>query len=138
MEHLKTANLVIHDAEVVDGEGKMLYPSFFELNHTKANGIYNLLKNGYVGCCMAFNRSVLEICLPFPQNIPMHDIWIGNVAAFKRGNVKFISDKLISYRRHGNNVSITSEKSHRSIKVRVCDRWCIMKNLLYRKTKYIC
>ena len=29
MEHLKSANLVVHDAQVVDGEGKQLYKSLF-------------------------------------------------------------------------------------------------------------
>lgn len=130
MEHLKSANLVVHDAQVVDGEGKQLYKSFFELNHTKYGKFYNLLKNGYVGCCMAFNRHVLEACLPFPKNIPMHDLWIGNVAAFNCGRVLFIKDKLISYRRHGNNTSITGEKSHRSIYARISDRLNIIQNIL--------
>ena len=31
---------------------------------------------------MAFKREVLSKALPFPTDIPMHDIWIGNVAAF--------------------------------------------------------
>lgn len=130
MKHLKKCKLIVHDAQVVDGEGNLLFESFFELNHTKSSKVYNLLKNGYVGCCMAFNRHVLESCLPFPKNLPMHDLWIGNVAAFKCGKVQFIQDKLISYRRHGNNASITGEKSNRSIKDRLSDRLCIILNLL--------
>lgn len=132
MEHLKSANLVVHDAQVVDGEGKQLYKSFFELNHTKSGKFYNLFKNGYIGCCIAFNRHVLETCLPFPKNLPMHDLWIGNVAAFKCGRVRFIKDCLISYRRHGNNASITGEKSNRSIKEKLSDRLCILHNLFLR------
>ena len=131
MEQLKNVDLVIHDAEIVDRENNLLFPSFYELNHTKYGKFFNLLKNSYVGCCMAFSRKVLEKCLPFPKNLPMHDLWIGNVAAFKLGKVQFIQDKLISYRRHGGNASITSEKSHRSLKNRVADRWCIVKNLLF-------
>ena len=135
MEHLKSCNLVIHDSEVVDGDGKLLNPSFFELNHTKSNAIYNFLKNGYVGCCMAFNRKILQHSLPFPKKLPMHDIWIGNVAAFKCGKVRFISDKLISYKRHGNNASITGEKSHRSFKTRFSDRFILIKYLILFRTK---
>ena len=130
MEHLKNAELVVHDAEVVDGERNLSFNSFYELNHTKYGKFYNLLKNGYVGCCMAFNRHVLEACLPFPKNIPMHDLWIGNVAAFNCGRVLFIKDKLLSYRRHGNNASITGEKSHRSIYARISDRLSIIQNIL--------
>ena len=137
LEYLKTENLVVHDAEVIDGNDNLLYSSFFMLNHTKSCRWYNLLKNGYIGCCMAFNRIVLTQCLPFPQNIPMHDIWIGNVASFKCGRVCFISEKLIKYRRHGNNSSITGEKSHRKIKVRIADRWSIVKKLFFiRKVNY--
>lgn len=132
MEYLKTTELVVHDAQVVDGEGNLLFESFFELNHTKSGKFYNLLKNGYIGCCMAFNRHVLESCLPFPKKLPMHDSWIGNVAAFKCERVSFIQDKLISYRRHGNNASITGEKSCRSIKEKLSDRLCIIYNLLLR------
>ena len=65
---------------------------------------------------MAFNRHVLESCLPFSKKLPMHDSWIGNVAAFKCERVSFIQDKLISYRRHDKNASITGEESCCSIK----------------------
>lgn len=37
----------------------------------------------------------------------MHDLWIGNVAAF-RFSVKFIGDRLVTYRCHGGNASFTA------------------------------
>lgn len=37
----------------------------------------NLIKNTYLGCCIAFRKEVLGYILPFPRNIAMHDIWIG-------------------------------------------------------------
>ena len=63
---------------------------------------------------MAFKRKVLDAALPFPAKIPMHDIWIGNVAAFKF-QVMFIPDKLIYYRRHGNNASTASAPTKASL-----------------------
>ena len=42
--------------------------------------------------------------MPFPQNLPMHDQWIGLIAE-KTGKVCLIDKPLILYRRHGNNVS---------------------------------
>ena len=134
LEALNDVEMVIHDAIVIDGNNNQLSPSFFSLNNTKSGKYYNLLKNGYIGCCMAFKRDVLELSLPFPPNLPMHDLWLGNVAAFKLGSFKFIKDKLIYYRRHGNNASNASEKSRRKIKDRIKDRLILIKNLCLIRT----
>ena len=98
MKWLKTYNCVVSDAEVTDNRLKPLYPSLYDIMQVRQGRIYNTIwKNGYTGCCMAFRRNVLEASLPFPKNIPMHDIWIGNVAAYKY-NVIFIPDSLIHFR----------------------------------------
>lgn len=129
LENLKNFDLVVHDANVVDADGNEIADSFYRINHTKSGKIYNLLKNGYVGCCMCFSRKLLNSLLPFPKNLPMHDIYIGNYAAFNGFKVKFISDKLIHYRRHGNNASITGEKSHRKLSARIADRILVLKSI---------
>ncbi len=129
MEKLKDCDLLIHDADIVDGNGNQTAESFFKLNHTKSGKFYNLLKNGYLGCCMCFSKKLLNQFLPFPKKLPMHDIYIGNFAAFNGYRIKFIEDKLIHYRRHGNNASITSEHSHRKLISRISDRIIILKNI---------
>ena len=129
MEKLKDCDLLIHDADIVDGNGKPTAESFFKLNHTQKGKFYNLLKNGYLGCCMCFSKKLLNSFLPFPKKLPMHDIYIGNFAAFNGYRIKFIEDKLIHYRRHGNNASITSEHSHRKLLSRLSDRIIILKNI---------
>ncbi|WP_296028648.1 glycosyltransferase family 2 protein [uncultured Treponema sp.] len=129
MEKLKDCDLLIHDANIVDGNGNQTAESFFKLNHTKKGKFYNLLKNGYLGCCMCFSKKLLNNFLPFPEKLPMHDIYIGNFAAFNDYRIKFIEDKLIHYRRHGNNASITSEHSHRKLLSRLSDRIIILKNI---------
>lgn len=129
MEKLKDCDLLIHDADIVDGNGIQTAESFFKLNHTKSGKFYNLLKNGYLGCCMCFSKKLLSQFLPFPKKLPMHDIYIGNFAAFNGYRIKFIEDKLIHYRRHGNNASITSEHSHRKLLSRISDRIIILKNI---------
>lgn len=63
---------------------------------------------------MAFRKSVLDDCLPFPNNIVGHDYWIGMYALVKY-KVTFIPDILLKYRRHGENVSPSSEKSNNSL-----------------------
>ncbi|ENM5889558.1 glycosyltransferase family 2 protein [Vibrio mimicus] len=69
-----------------------------------------ILKNGYIGCGMSFNKEIIEDILPFPRTIAMHDWWIALLCLTKY-KVLNIDEVLFLYRRHGNNVSSTSEKS---------------------------
>lgn len=103
-------DLVLSDAIVVDENLKTIHASFYTVNNSKSGLINNLRKNSYVGCMMAFNSTLMPLILPFPKHIPAHDIWIGFVAELTCRTAR-INDKLILYRRHGNNVSSTSEKS---------------------------
>ena len=115
MKWLQEYDCVVSDAEVTDSNLNPLYPSLYAIMQVRQGRIYNTVwKNGYTGCCMAFRRNVLEASLPFPKNIPMHDIWIGNVAAYKY-NVKFISEKLVLFRRHDNVISCNGKGSRFSL-----------------------
>ena len=53
---------------------------------------------------MAFKSELKKEILPFPEDIPMHDQWIG-LKAEQKYKVKFIDEPLILYRRHGGNVT---------------------------------
>lgn len=103
-------DLVMHDAEIIDENNEIINDSFFKLRKSANGYIKNLYKNSFIGCCMVFNRQILDLSLPIPSNIPMHDMWIGLLSC-RYGKVVLIDDKLIKYRRHGNNASQTSEKS---------------------------
>lgn len=98
--------LQVHDARLVDADGApMKVTGTFFQNRKSRPGIgRNIVKNSFMGCCMAFRRQLLEECLPFPRKIPMHDQWIGLVAQFN-GKVIFLKQVLIDYRRHGHNAS---------------------------------
>ena len=96
--------LVLHDAHIVDGEQHRLHDSFFEWRGVRGGKVRNLMKNSFIGCCMAFRRELLEVALPFPEGIPMHDQWLG-MLAMKRGEVAFLKKPLLDYRRHGGNAS---------------------------------
>lgn len=133
--YLKTADCVVSDNIVIDDEDHIISDSFYKLNGTRNGKFYNLLiKNGYLGCCMAFNRKVLDYSLPFPHNTPMHDIWIGNVAAFHY-SVQFIPDKLIKFCRHGDNASTTAAKSKYRTWEKIKFRLNIVKDLLLQTAK---
>ena len=130
MKWLKTYNCVVSDAEVTDNRLKPLYPSLYDIMQVRQGRIYNTIwKNGYTGCCMAFRRNVLEASLPFPKDIPMHDIWIGNVAAYKY-NVIFIPDRLIHFRRHENTISCNGKGSKFTIWQQMKFRLNIIKNII--------
>lgn len=96
--------VVVHDADIVDGEGKVLEPSFFARRNSGPGVWKNIYKNTYIGCCMAFRKEALNTILPIPKNIEMHDQWIG-VIANAMGGAYFHSTVLFHYRRHGANVS---------------------------------
>jgi len=128
---LQQFDLVVSDCYVTDKELKISHDSFFRLNNSQQNKWKALIRNPYLGCCMAFNRSVLNKALPFPDKIPMHDIWIGNVAAF-HFKVKFITQKLIYYRRHGLNASTASESTKASLFKQIEYRTSIIFNLIHQ------
>lgn len=111
---LREHDLIVSDAELINSDGLLLGPSMFNLINSGPGLIKNIYKNTFLGCCIGFRRELLEMILPFPRGIPMHDIWIG-CAANMLGSVSFINAKLVSYRRHGNNLSPTSEVSRHSI-----------------------
>lgn len=121
LDALRYAVLVVSDCTMVDKNLKLIKESFFNHKVRKKGVISNLIRNNYLGCCMAFRREVLCKALPFPKCIAMHDIWLG-LCASAFYSVEFIPDKLIKYRRHGNNASPTGEKSHYKISYRIIYR----------------
>lgn len=97
-------SMVISDCKIINDYNETLIESFFAKAQS-GNGFFkNLYKNTYLGCCMAFKREVLIKALPFPKDIPMHDIWLGFVCELFFKSV-FIPEKLTFYRKHDNNTS---------------------------------
>ena len=131
LKWLQHYDCIISDAEVTDENLKITSPSLYQLMNIKSGRVYNILyKNGYTGCCMAFTKRVKEAALPFPKDIPMHDIRIGNVAAFLY-KVKFIDDKLIYFRRHSLTISCNGKGSRYSLYKRLMFRVSIVKNIIF-------
>jgi glycosyltransferase involved in cell wall biosynthesis len=96
--------LIALDGYVADKTERVLHPSIFEKIGAGPGFFKNIYLNRYVGACLAFSRDLLEIALPFPRNIPMHDMWLGQLAELV-GTTEFVSDKTILYRRHAANVT---------------------------------
>jgi glycosyltransferase involved in cell wall biosynthesis len=125
-------DLVISDAIVVNEFDEMVYNSFFEERGSRKGLLSNLIKNSYIGCCMSFNRKILNFALPFPPYIHMHDWWIGLIAELK-GKTFFCSDKLMYYVRHQNNASPTLGNSGYSKLKRIKNRFQLIYGLFFAK-----
>lgn len=108
-EFEKGAILVMHDAKVVDAQLRVTCESFFKTHKSHKGYLYNVWRNSYMGCCMAFDKSLKERILPFPENLPMHDQYIGlqaeNTRLESKGKVVLLDTPYLLYRQHGNNVT---------------------------------
>ena len=123
---------IVHDACIFDSKtNKIIENSYFKFRNSKKGLIHNIIKNSYIGCCMVFKNELKSYVLPIPNNIKMHDQWIGLIAE-KYGEVKFISNALIKYRRHSENVTdMKCGKLSEMIKNRIC----LIKELIKRRLK---
>ena len=99
------AKLVLHDASITDADLQITSPSCFEVHGANASFARNLLKNTFVGCCMAFTKDLLDMTMPFPEGIAMHDWWIALIALKKNQKTVLLKKPFILWRRHGENVT---------------------------------
>ena len=128
IKNLKIYDLVVHNAKIINSEDKIICKkTFFEIRNSKKGLLKNLYKNSYIGCCMAFNRNILEKSMPFPKNIPMHDSWIGLISEIY-GKIYFDEEVLFYYRRHENNVTELNNSKNSKLK-QLKIRWIIFKEL---------
>lgn len=134
MTHLKKCDLVVSDCLITNDEiSKNI--SFFKLNGSGKGLLRNMIRNSYMGCCMAFKRDVLEKALPFPDQIPMHDLWIGLVCEVYF-RVQFIPDQLVYHRRHRGNASTTSGSSTYTLAQKLGLRFKVVKRLIELQLHY--
>jgi glycosyltransferase involved in cell wall biosynthesis len=126
---LHAFDLVVCDCELVDEDLIQSNESFFELNGSRKGFVNNLIRNSYMGCCMAFHRKILDKALPFPKNLLVHDGWIGLVGELYFTKT-FIKEKLVRHRKHKDNASFTGTKSKISFSNRINYRIRLILNLL--------
>ena len=118
---------VVHDCIVVDEEEQEIEGSFFDYRKSGPGKFKNFMKNTYVGCCMAFDSDLVKLILPIPDDIEMHDQWIGLMAE-KVGKPAFITDRLILFKRHGDNSS--DPFHHYPLKKMIHNRLMLLKELI--------
>lgn len=133
MQALKSYDFVVSDALIIDASGNELFPSFFEKRRHFKSFWGNMLTMGYIGCCMAFRKQMLERILPFPSNhiLCTHDNWI-LLVALRFYKVCILDDKLVGYRRHGKNASVGQNTASASTYFRLKYRAYLLVHLLGR------
>ena len=125
-------DLVVSDAIVTDQNLSVVNQSLFHLLDSGPGMMKNLVKNTFVGCCMAFRKDVLAAALPFPKDTPMHDWWIGMIGEMKYSTC-FLRQPLLYYRRHDASLSCTVLGSKYAIGKKLRWRYIMAKNLIQRQ-----
>lgn len=128
----ENVSVVVHNCSLSDEAGGQLLDSFFEYRNSGPGYLKNIVRNSYMGCCMAFRSKYLNSILPIPNDIEMHDQWIGLICE-KLGKSVYIPYKLIVYRRHESNASdcFHHYRTGRMLK----NRLVLINRLLGRKTE---
>jgi glycosyltransferase involved in cell wall biosynthesis len=126
---LNKYDVITCDCAIVDDNLNILKDSYFKHAHSGPGFFKNLKHNTYMGNSMAFKRKLMPVILPFPPNIPNHDLWIGVVADLFY-KPYFIPQVLGMHRRHNSNASNTFDiKVKISFWKKVNKRILIFRNL---------
>ncbi|WP_413324257.1 glycosyltransferase [Synechococcus sp. MIT S9503] len=103
----KNKPILIHsDLSIVDDYLKCMAPSHNILINNQKNRINKnsvLYGNPIPGCAMAFNAILLKQ-IKLRDNIVMHDWWILQSALYCDSLIIYLSQPLVMYRQHSNNV----------------------------------
>jgi glycosyltransferase involved in cell wall biosynthesis len=134
MKGLSTSDAFFSNAKIVDSfnvDNGSYFSGFFIKLPNKLKIIYSLIKPRYLGCCMAFKAKSVKKIIPLSDKVKgiPHDYIIGSYLLLF-AKVKFSNEKLINYRRHGNNVSSGNEKSKNNLIFKVKYRFTTLKYLL--------
>jgi glycosyltransferase involved in cell wall biosynthesis len=124
--------LVLSNAHIINENNVVIKDKFFKFYGLKTSrfprAIKNIIKNNYLGAAIAFRKSMTKYILPIPEDVPMHDMWIGIINDIF-GKTYYLDEPLIKYRRHSDNV--TSGK-HASVPQMLKWRYLLIKRLLGR------
>ncbi|GAB3547777.1 glycosyltransferase family 2 protein [Spirosoma fluminis] len=143
IKELEDVDLVVTNCLFMGKDTLIHRESFFEVFNSRKGFIKNIVKNTYLGNCMAFHSHLLKVALPFPPELfklekmyVYHDIWIGLLADILF-TVRFIKEPLSYFRRHEGNASPTEDrkKSPNSLLTKIKSR-CILLYTLIKRIYY--
>lgn len=124
----KEPTVVVCNCRVVDENDNTLIESYFSYIKPSSSILRTIHKSSFHGCCMAFNRLVVNKASPFPPYAIGHDLWLGIIGAYY-GKVHFLDKPLVLYRRHSSTVTTTGFESKRSLYDKIMYRVLIVQSL---------
>ena len=106
-KHGADVPILIHsDLEVVNEYLQPVHKSFAQfqkIRHEYETPLNILLVQNFVtGCTVMINRALLDVSVPLPKNILMHDWWIALCAAIF-GETYYFPESTVYYRQHTQN-----------------------------------
>lgn len=133
---LENCDFTFSDCVTINENEEIISKSRIKDFNIKKGFLRLMIKTRYLGCCMAFNKRVLNAVLPFPSNTFLieHDLWIASVSEcyFK---TEIINKPLIKYRRHKSNVSSGGEGKGYSLPIKIYRRLYRLKCLIKVRRK---
>ena len=111
-KHGVGAPLLVHsDLRLIDADGELLHESFLDYRHYRISNHRNLGivlgENGVMGNSILMNQAMARLCLPFPEQLHVHDYWIALMAELY-GHRAMLAAPLVGYRLHKQNASNTA------------------------------
>jgi len=105
--HKTNKPILVHtDLVVVDDRLNLVSESFWQYQHLAPGKMSTLrrqlVQNCVTGCTVLINRSLIELALPIPQKVIMHDWWLALVAV-SEGVMCEVNVPTVKYRQHENN-----------------------------------
>lgn len=115
---------VCHGCKYIDGLGNLMDVQPRIRENRQIDFWEIVKKNPVQGSTLAFRRELVPSFIPFPQNLPMHDSWIG-LWICKMSKLIFVNEPLLLYRQHEGTVTV---RKHKKLKNMMADRvkllWC--------------
>lgn len=113
----KDTPLLVHsDLCMISADGQQSYASFLGYRRYRISSQRSLNiilgENGVMGNTILMNRALAELCLPFPDNLHVHDYWIALLAELF-GHRAMLKEPLVNYRLHESNASNTAHSMSR-------------------------
>jgi glycosyltransferase involved in cell wall biosynthesis len=132
-EKFECITLVISNLDIIDDRDNLVQEKLVENIKTGTGNKYkrisrNFLKGMTWGCTLAFRRNTLQWFIPFPDDVPSYDVWIGLIHDIY-GVTYHIEESLIFHRKHDSNV--TSEQRSDILTI-LWRRYLIAKNVFVR------
>jgi hypothetical protein len=87
---------------------------------------------------MAMKKVVALSILPFPKNVPAHDLWIGVASRLMGFKIYFSLVPAILYRRHGRTSSLAGSFKRRKLGTVLLDRLNLIVALIKCMYKILC